>query len=90
MLYGLGATLCQTDEVIEKRGKRATLKNEKHYTLFLLEMQIMADHFETYLSGRKFLVFTDRKLFKTQRNCQDNTLNKLIIAFLNTILLFST
>ena len=86
---GLGAMLCQTDEDGEEKviayASRQLLKHEKNYTPFLVEMQAMVwamDHFDTYLRGRQFTVFTDHKPLETQSERQDKTMNRLTEAFL--------
>ena len=86
---GLGAILSQTDENGEERviayASRQLLKHEKNYTPFLVEMQAMVwgmDHFDTYLRGRKFTVFTDHKPLETLTKRQDKTMNRLTEAFL--------
>jgi hypothetical protein len=50
-----------------------------------VEMQAMVwamDHFDTYLRGRTFTVFTDHKHLETQSKCQGKTMNRLTEAFL--------
>ena len=86
---GLGAIFSQTDENGEERviayASRQLLKHEKNYTPFLVEMQAMVwgmEHFDTYLRGRKFTVFTDHKPLETQTKRQDKTMNRLTEAFL--------
>ena len=86
---GLGAILTQTDEDGEEKviayASRQLLKHEKNYTPFLVEMQAMIwgmDHFDTYLRGRKFTVFTDHKPLENQTKRQDKTMNRLTEAFL--------
>jgi hypothetical protein len=73
IIGGLGAMLCQTNEEGEERviafESRQLLIHEKNYTLFLVEMQVMAfakDHFDNCLRGRKFIVFNDHKPLEMQ------------------------
>ena len=45
-------------------ASRQLLKHEKNYTPFLIKMQAIVwamEHFDTYLRGRKFKVFSDPK-----------------------------
>ena len=86
---GLGAILTQTDENGDEKviayASRQLLKHEKNYTPFLVEMQAMVwgmDHFDTYLRGRRFTVFTDHKPLENQTKRQDKTMNRLTEAFL--------
>ncbi len=69
---GIGAILCQTDEqgrqrVISYESKQLA-KDEKNYTPFLVKMAAMIwamEHFDTYLRGRHFKVFSDHKPLET-------------------------
>ncbi len=86
---GLGAMLCQTDEDGEETviayASRQLLKHGKNHKPFIVEIQAMVwamDHFDTYLRGRQFTVFTDHKLLETQSKRQDKTMNRLTEAFL--------
>ena len=81
---GLGAILAQVD----KQGKfyviayasRGLQVHERNYTPFLLEMQACLwgmDHFETYLKGRHFTLFTDHKPLEKLGKVHTKTLNRL-------------
>jgi hypothetical protein len=81
--------LCQTDKEGEERvmayASRHLLKHKKIYTPFLVDLQAMVwamDHFNTYLRGKQFTVFTDHKSIKTQSKRQDKTMNRLTEAYL--------
>ena len=63
---GLGAILTQLDEKGDHHviiyASRKLQKHECNYTPFLHEMQAALwgmDHFDTYLRGRPFILFTD-------------------------------
>ena len=81
---GLGAILCQTDEKGKNRviayASRQLIKHEKNYTPFLVEMQAIVwamDHFDTYLRGRRFTVFSDHKPLETHSKRHDKTLSRI-------------
>ena len=85
---GLDAILTQKDENGEEKvftyASRQLLKQEKHYTTLLVEMQAMVwgmDHLDTYLRGRKLTVFTDYKPLETRSKRQDKTMNRLTAAW---------
>ena len=65
---GLGAILTQVNSNGEHHvlayASRKLQQHEKNYTPFLLEMQAAVwamDHFDTYLQGRPFTLFTDHR-----------------------------
>ena len=65
---GFGAILCQADERGELHvvayASRSLSKHEKNYTPFLSELSACCwgiDHFNVYLRGRKFTLYTDHK-----------------------------
>jgi hypothetical protein len=65
---GLGAILTQTDAAgshnVIAYASRKLQKHEANYTPFLLEMQAAIwgmEHFETYLRGKHFILYTDHK-----------------------------
>jgi hypothetical protein len=65
---GLGAVLTQTTESgahhVIAYASRKLQKHECNYTPFLLEMQAAIwgmEHFETYLRGKHFILYTDHK-----------------------------
>ena len=81
---GLGAILTQTDEKGQSRviayASRALVNHEKNYTPFLLEMLAATwamDHFDTYLKGRKFQLFTDHRPLEKLGTVHSKTLNRL-------------
>jgi len=81
---GLGAILTQTDEEGNFRvigyASRKLVKHEKNYTPFLLEMQAAIwgmDHFDTYLKGRHFTLYTDHKPLEKLGKIHTKTLNRL-------------
>ncbi len=66
---GLGAILMQLNQQGEHcviaYASRKLQKHERNYAPFLLEMQAAIwgmEHFETYLRGRKFTLYTDHRL----------------------------
>lgn len=81
---GLGAILTQTDEEGQFRvigyASRKLVKHEKNYTPFLLEMQAAIwgmEHFDTYLKGRQFTLYTDHKPLEKLGKVHTKTLNRL-------------
>ena len=81
---GLGAILTQ----INKSGEHCVIayasrklqKHEANYTPFLLEMQAAIwgmDHFDTYLRGRHFVLYTDHKPLEKLGKVHTKTLNRL-------------
>ena len=81
---GLGAILTQLDEkgdhhVIAYESRKLQ-KHECNYTPFLLEMQAALwgmDHFDTYLRGRLFILFTDHQPLEKLGKVHTKTLNRL-------------
>ena len=85
---GLGAILTQRDENGDEKviayASRQLLKHEKNYTPFWEEMEAIVwgtEHFDTYLRGRKFTVFTYHKPLETQSKRKDKTMNRLTEAW---------
>ena len=81
---GLGAILTQLDEKGEHHviayASRKLQKHECNYTPFLLEMQAALwgmDHFDTYLRGRPFILFTDHRPLEKLGKVHTKTLNRL-------------
>jgi len=65
---GLGAILCQPDHKGELHviayASRALAEHEKNNTPFLLEMLACCwgiNHFEVYLKGQKFVIYSDHR-----------------------------
>ena len=61
-------------------ASRKLQKHEKNYTAFLLEMQAALwgmDHFDTYLRGRHFTLFTDHVVLEKLGSVHTKTLNRL-------------
>ena len=81
---GLGAILTQVDRqgehVVIAYASRKLQKHEKNYTAFLLEMQAALwgmDHFDTYLRGCPFVLFTDHRPLEKLGAVHTKTLNRL-------------
>ena len=86
---GVGAILCQQDKqgnyCVIAYASRALVKHEKNYTPFLLEMMAAVwamEHFDTYLRGRKFTLFTDHRPLEKLATVHKKTLNRLQEAML--------
>ena len=86
---GMGAILCQTDKKGNERviayASKQLAKHEKNYTPFLVEMAAMTwamEHFNTYLKGRHFTVFSDHKPLETSGKKHERTLNRIKEAFM--------
>jgi len=81
---GFGAILGQNDEngnlQVTAYASRSLKDHEKNYTPYLAEMNAAAwaiDHFDVYLRGRKFTLFTDHKPLETLKTIHQKTLNRL-------------
>ena len=81
---GLGAILCQPDHTgqlhVVAYASRALSEHEKNYSPFLLEMLACTwgiDHFEVYLRGRKFVIYSDHRPLEKLSCVHDKTLNRL-------------
>jgi len=81
---GLGAILCQPDHKGELHviayASRALAQHEKNYTPFLLEMLACCwgiDHFDVYLKGRKFVIYSDHRPLEKLSCVHEKTLNRL-------------
>ena len=86
---GMGAILCQLDNDNNYRviayASRALAKHEKNYTPFLLEMMAAVwamGHFDSYLRGRKFTLFSDHRPLENLATVHKKTLNRLQEAML--------
>jgi len=86
---GMGAILCQQDEKNNYRviayASRALVKHEKNYTPFLLEMMAAVwamGHFDSYLRGRAFTLFSDHRPLENLATVHKKTLNRLQEAML--------
>lgn len=81
---GLGAILAQIDKkgnfYVIAYASRGLQAHEKNYSAFLLEMAASLwgmDHFETYLRGRHFTLFTDHRPLEKLGKVHNKTLNRL-------------
>jgi hypothetical protein len=81
---GLGAVLLQTDDQGLDRviayASRTLNKSEKNYSAFLLETLAATwaiEHFATYLTGRKFTLYTDHKPLEKLNVRHQKTLSRL-------------
>jgi len=86
---GMGAILTQIDKDGNFRviayASRKTIKHEKNYTPFLLEMHAAVwgmEHFSHYLRGRKFILFTDHKSLEKLGKVHTKTLHRIQQAML--------
>lgn len=86
---GMGAILCQLDNNNNYRviayASRALAKHERNYTPFLLEMMAAVwamGHFDSYLRGRKFTLFSDHRPLENLATVHKKTLNRLQEAML--------
>jgi hypothetical protein len=85
MKGGFGAISCQPNEKGELQVvayASQTLKDhEKNYTPYLAEMNAAAwavDHFDVYLRGRHFTLYTDHKPLETLKTIHQKTMNRLM------------
>ncbi len=76
--------LCQPDHKgdlhVIAYASRALAEHEKNYTPFLLEMLACCwgiDHFEVYLKGRKFVIYSDHRPLEKLSCVHTKTLNRL-------------
>ena len=81
---GLGAILTQMSEDgshnVIAYASRKLQKHEMNYTPFLLEMQASIwgmEHFETYLRGKHFILYTDHKPLEKLGKVHTRTFNRL-------------
>jgi hypothetical protein len=85
---GLGAFLFQTHQTGDNKviayASRQLLKNEKNYTPFLVEMAAIVlamKYFDTYLRGRTFIVYSDRKPLESHSKIHEKSLSRLQEAY---------
>jgi len=81
---GFGAILGQNDDQGQLKvvayASRSLKDHERNYTPYLAEMNAAAwaiDHFDVYLRGRKFVLYTDHKPLETLKTIHQKTLNRL-------------
>ena len=81
---GLGACLVQFDDQGVPRAigyaSRGLKSYEKNYTAYLLELQAACfgiSHFDTYLKGKRFVLYTDHKPLTRLSSAHTRTLNRL-------------
>ena len=81
---GLGAVLSQLDEHGKERviayASRSLRKHERNYSAFLLEVTAAVfgiEHFDTYLLGKRFTLYTDHKPMEKLSEVHKKTLNRL-------------
>ncbi len=81
---GFGAILGQENDKgqlhVVAYASRSLRDHERNYTPYLAEMNAAAwaiDHFDVYLRGRKFVLYTDHKPLETLKTTQQKTLNRL-------------
>ena len=81
---GLGAVLSQEQANGEERviayASRALKDHEKNYSAYLLEMAAAVfgiEHFDVYLKGKKFILYTDHRPLEKLNAVHTKTLNRL-------------
>ena len=81
---GLGAVLSQEQGNGEERviayASRALKEHEKNYSAYLLEMAAAVfgiEHFDVYLKGKKFILYTDHRPLEKLSAVHTKTLNRL-------------
>jgi transposase InsO family protein/ribonuclease HI len=80
---GLGAVLLQEQEGVERviaYASRGLKKHEKNYSAYLLELTAAVfgiEHFDVYLRGRRFALYTDHKPLEKLNMVHKKTLNRL-------------
>jgi hypothetical protein len=82
---GFSAILCQPNDkdVLQAVAYASrSLKNlEKNYTPYLGDMDEATwaiDHFDVYLRGQKFMLYTDHKPLETMKTIHQKTMNRLL------------
>jgi hypothetical protein len=86
---GLGAVLMQEGDDGNNRviayASRQLKGYEKNYLAFLLEMQAAMfgiEHYDVYLRGKQFTLFTDHKLMEKLGTMHKRTLNRLQVLMM--------
>ena len=86
---GMGYILAQMDSEnkfhVISYGSRQLTDAEKNYSPFLLEMQAAVEgmkHYDNYLRGRKFVLYTDHKPLEKLGHLHTKSLNQLQTALL--------
>ena len=81
---GFGAVLGQPDDKGELHvvafASRSLKDHERNYTPYLAELSAAAwaiDHFDVYLRGRRFILYTDHKPMVIKKSIHTKTLNRL-------------
>ena len=80
---GIGASLIQIKEGVPRAigyASRKLAKHEKNYSAYLCELAACCfgmEHFEVYLKGRKFYLYTDHKPIEKLSTIHTRTLNRL-------------
>ena len=84
---GMGAILCQQDKQGNHHAiayaSRGLVKHEKNYTPFLAELMACVwgmKHFDVYLRGRHFTLYTDHRPLEKLGKVHTKTLNRLMEA----------
>jgi hypothetical protein len=81
---GFGAILGQPNDhnklQVVAYASRSLKDHERNYTPYLAELSAAAwaiDHFDVYLRGRKFILYTDHKPMVIKKTIHNKTLNRL-------------
>ena len=87
---GMGAILTQIDDKgnfhVISYGSRQLITHEKNYSPYLVEMAAAVwgiEHYDNYLRGKRFILYTDHKPLEKLNHLHKKTLNRLQLTMLD-------